>query len=245
MALSDFFESMSGLIEGHLTAEQIAHRLGESRSGNTRLNLYRTLVRAQHVVALESVFTRLRDVMNQEAPEEFDRAVAAFVDRTFPTDRNPVEMGEAFVAELERLVAIGAWPEWSVPAADYTMALYRAGTEPFGSDTTGVVRPLLVRHYPFAVSGWFNSSTRTAPRVDPESLLIYRPRAEGRAQSYRASPEQIEYVGGLVGELPLQISDPQRTARIRATLSTVGILVSRGEVLPHLTVSSCAATRRQ
>lgn len=238
MTLKAFFETSWPFFKGRRSTEDVVSVLGPSSSGLARLSLYPTLVKAQHVQALETFFSPLQRASraSNHVPT-FHDLIEEFLTQHELHGRNPSSICEPFVEFIEtRCSGSQALPVWMAELADFAWASFVVASEPAqGRDVLhdAIVPGLRVRHYTHAVAQYSRQNLEGVPAAAATTVFLFRRDEKSGASVFYASAAHVlalAQVTGAARGTPLSIS------RIRAALrelESAGVLHATTDTEPQ------------
>jgi hypothetical protein len=181
--LPTFFDELHGLVTGRRSAGEVEAVLGASPSGTSRLAGYRTLVRRQRELLLQTFYPATERGLEDFAPGSF-LSIARELERAHPpTSGDPNRFAEPLPDVLERAAADGRAPAWAAEVADLELCHYHArfGERPADRRDPGVDRTLFVRRYTHDVLAYLHRALGgacgrvAAPEPAPITIVVCRP----------------------------------------------------------------------
>jgi hypothetical protein len=201
-SLSAFFDEFIPYVMGEHTLAALENRLGPSRSGSLRMEVYAGVVLKNLRIALEAMYPSVKRAAEAVRRGLWDELVAAFLTAHPPRHADPNRCGEALASFLsERREAVGGLPPFLEELADYEHARFRVHT----AREPGPERTIVVRRYAHDVPAYATvgaeEATRRIPAATPITVVIYRSTKTLKTGVLAPSKAQLCAIAKLQGEL--------------------------------------------
>lgn len=206
--LDQFFELMGAVVRDGDDGVALARRFGESPSGRARVAHYATLVRRQHIEALDGFFAVLRAALAVEHAELWSALRDTWLTRHCSPARHPSGLGRAFAEWLsteapEERTAIGAVPLWAAELAHLACLQHEVAIA--APSPLGVARVASFTHDVVATLRSMASTPRVVvvPVRDATYALIHPDPETLRTRVVRIGGQEVAVLAWAAGEAEL------------------------------------------
>jgi len=231
--LAHFHEHVSSFLKGETSAEQFAGAVGESVSGRSRVQFYRTLIKRNVALILGQLHGATRTAAERYRPGLWSELIDEYARAHPPDHYDPSRFGAHLSAFLAARRQGGAsLPAYLEEVADYQWCCYSVGvarSTPCGADI-GLERTLFVRQYDHEIPAFVRAAlAEPADPLEPKpgvtTVLVYRHPETLRAKAYYPSPLGLAVIGRFAGRaVPLDGIDAARIAAAERELRKAGVL---------------------